>query len=240
MPSIAAQPHSARPRLFRRLAVCVMLGIITNLGIAWYAGIDRSNNWMVSGEPLGWSFIPNTNSKWRFWIASNWCRTTVETYRDRLEWPGVPSAPRGFVRPSFDPANPQLISPPWSIAAQIVSDPKDKHLLARYIEDIAYGWPFRAARSRLAILDNDKETLHFAFHLGPRFDGIIIAYKPIPLGFAANTLIFAAAFAVPLVALPALRRRLRARRMRCPSCNYDLRGLPTPTCPECGWIASTP
>jgi hypothetical protein len=36
-----------------------------------------------------------------------------------------------------------------------------------------------------------------------------------------------------------LPRQIRARRMRrntCPLCAYDLRGLPTPRCPECGGI----
>ena len=54
----------------------------------------------------------------------------------------------------------------------------------------------------------------------------------VPDGFAVNTLFYAAILALPLSIFP-LRRRLRARRGRCPKCNYDLAGLAGP-CPECG------
>jgi hypothetical protein len=53
-----------------------------------------------------------------------------------------------------------------------------------------------------------------------------------PPGFLLNTLFYAAILALPLSFFP-LRRRLRARRGRCPKCNYDLAGLAGP-CPECG------
>ncbi|MFG0284780.1 MAG: hypothetical protein ACF8R7_10205, partial [Phycisphaerales bacterium JB039] len=55
--------------------------------------------------------------------------------------------------------------------------------------------------------------------------------EPLP-GIAVNTLFYAVILALPLTFLP-LRRRLRARRGRCPKCNYDLAGLAGP-CPECG------
>ena len=60
--------------------------------------------------------------------------------------------------------------------------------------------------------------------------------RPIFPGFLLNTLFYAvvvgAILALPLTFIP-LRRRLRARRGRCPKCNYDLAGLEGP-CPECG------
>ena len=60
---------------------------------------------------------------------------------------------------------------------------------------------------------------------------------PIWTGFLFNTLFYAALLYAAILALPLslvpLRRRLRARRGRCPKCNYDLAGLTGP-CPECG------
>jgi hypothetical protein len=58
---------------------------------------------------------------------------------------------------------------------------------------------------------------------------------PIPAGFAINTLFYAAILALPLSFFP-IRRRLRARRGRCPKCGYDRAGLADPAapCPECG------
>ena len=59
---------------------------------------------------------------------------------------------------------------------------------------------------------------------------------PLFPGFLLNTLFYAivvgAILALPLRLVP-LRRRRRARRGRCPTCNYDLAGLAGP-CPECG------
>ena len=56
-----------------------------------------------------------------------------------------------------------------------------------------------------------------------------------PAGFAINTLFYAALLALPLSFFP-IRRRLRARRGRCPKCGYDRTGLSDPAapCPECG------
>ncbi len=57
----------------------------------------------------------------------------------------------------------------------------------------------------------------------------------IPLGFAANTTIYAVAW-FGLLNIPAfIRRRIIAKRGLCPKCAYDLRGLPEAVrCPECG------
>lgn len=56
-------------------------------------------------------------------------------------------------------------------------------------------------------------------------------------GFLANTLLYAAALALPLAFFPA-RSALRARRGRCPRCGYDITGCDQ--CPECGAAASGP
>lgn len=60
---------------------------------------------------------------------------------------------------------------------------------------------------------------------------------PIPAGFAINTLVYAAVvgaiLTLPLSFFP-IRRRLRARRGRCPGCGYDLAGARGAACPECG------
>jgi len=60
---------------------------------------------------------------------------------------------------------------------------------------------------------------------------------PVLPGFLLNTLFYAAILALPLGFFP-IRRRLRARRGRCPGCGYDRTGfsdLAAP-CPECGQI----
>ena len=53
-------------------------------------------------------------------------------------------------------------------------------------------------------------------------------------GFAVDTA-FYAAIAFTLWSAPgAIRRHRRQARGHCPACGYNLKGAPTPTCPECG------
>jgi len=57
----------------------------------------------------------------------------------------------------------------------------------------------------------------------------------IPLGFAANTVLYASCVWALLILLPrALRTHLRQRRGCCTACGYDLRGAAHERCPECG------
>lgn len=58
---------------------------------------------------------------------------------------------------------------------------------------------------------------------------------PVWAGLAADTLIFAGAWWLVLLAPRPLRAGLRRRRGRCPSCAYDLRRDLAGGCPECGW-----
>lgn len=58
---------------------------------------------------------------------------------------------------------------------------------------------------------------------------------PIWPGFLANTAFYAGVLALPVFALPALRRTRRRRKGLCPRCAYDLRETPDDhPCPECG------
>lgn len=56
--------------------------------------------------------------------------------------------------------------------------------------------------------------------------------RPLPLGFAVNTLFYASLLAAPVLVFAALKRRRRAKRGLCIGCGYDLTGVDA--CPECG------
>ncbi|MFG0283573.1 MAG: hypothetical protein ACF8R7_04060 [Phycisphaerales bacterium JB039] len=95
-----------------------------------------------------------------------------------------------------------------------------------------YGWPRRAIRSvYVAEQDGGRiDIVQQSASIEVAGRGLVVEVKP--SGFLLNTLFYAAIVALPLSFFP-LRRRLRARRGRCPKCNYDLAGLDGP-CPECG------
>ncbi len=108
----------------------------------------------------------------------------------------------------------------------------------------AWGWPLRCL--------SGVEHAHFSSPPGGyatttrEFEGYYIRgttssrirripYHIIPLGFAANSLLFAAAWSLILWVPRVAQRQLRLRRGHCPHCDYNLKGLaPDNKCPECG------
>jgi len=100
---------------------------------------------------------------------------------------------------------------------------------------LAFGWPRPSLRVRDP-LHRERELPAHARLVSAGFfersDGLI-PIDPISRGFAINTLFYTAILALPLSVFP-IRRRLRARRGRCPKCGYDLAGVGSQPCPECG------
>ncbi len=67
------------------------------------------------------------------------------------------------------------------------------------------------------------------------FEGACLPLRVIPLGFALDTALAAGVLLGVVEGLASARRRVRRARGRCPSCNYDRRGLAADAaCPECG------
>ncbi len=69
--------------------------------------------------------------------------------------------------------------------------------------------------------------------------GLFLPYRPLPIGLAANTLIYSAATLTCLRVARFVRASLRKRRCRCTDCGYDRSGLASAdSCPECGACTS--
>ncbi|MCB9841888.1 MAG: hypothetical protein H6812_01390 [Phycisphaeraceae bacterium] len=103
------------------------------------------------------------------------------------------------------------------------------------------GWPQRSMRCWRVSHPDSADTSkmwHYGFQstwtqrISRKKSSQPIPLLPIPLGFTINTLFYATLLFLPLFGIAALKRYRRVKRGLCRSCAYDLAGLAT--CPECG------
>lgn len=66
----------------------------------------------------------------------------------------------------------------------------------------------------------------------------LLPIRPVAAGFALDWAIFALLSATLILGPSAIRRVWRSRRGHCTKCNYDLAGITTGICPECGKAAA--
>jgi hypothetical protein len=111
------------------------------------------------------------------------------------------------------------------------------HLPTEYIvsSDTWAGWPGRA----LWCGGRGSFPLEGALELPPilaqRLNVRKLPARILPLGFALNTLFYAAVVLGMVECVAFARRRVRRSKGRCPSCGYDRAGLANgAACPECG------
>lgn len=99
------------------------------------------------------------------------------------------------------------------------------------------GWPFMCVRGwrNYSAINEELIGLWGPSITNARSSNDWIPYHPLPLGLAANSLIFALPWFALFTAVPALIRHRRARKGLCRECAYPLAGLHR--CPECGLSA---
>jgi hypothetical protein len=66
------------------------------------------------------------------------------------------------------------------------------------------------------------------------FAGRTLAFLPIWPGFAIDATLYTAVWAIAILGVGHLVRRRRVRTGHCKCCRYDLTGITTGVCPECG------
>lgn len=110
----------------------------------------------------------------------------------------------------------------------------------RAVNLYAAGWPLAALRGRVweteeFIRGRGRQSMRREVEHLLEFDGgRWLPLWPDPVGFVANTTLFAALIAGMLWCPGAVRRRWRRSAGRCPACGYDLRVAAADRCPECG------
>jgi hypothetical protein len=229
-----------------RLWPCLLSGVLCTLFMAWAMPLLLS---MRGLGPATWSerpqlFVANHPSRSsrcarlevRRAIFSDWCVVeSVEGAQGR-KWPD---------EALFD-ADGELHAAP--LGCVVAPREAERERYAR-IDTGLSGWPFRALASEAwyrAAPQGGYEPapeLRWNWHIGS-IDGqlVLVAMRPVLLGFVADILFWTCASWVVVAAPRAIRRRRREHRGRCGSCGYQLEAgavaAPSAVCPECG--ASTP
>ena len=208
-------------RRLTQIALFLILGAIVNVAVAWGCACWSPMTWaeLAIGEELPWPLpVPD-------------------------DWPPVPTwigRDRSFGLDEFSAhANSELLTvragSQWVLCA---------------------GWPLHALAIERHRAAPHKFGRHFGLWMqyesqGDWLDGLAIPRwipwsergsvyisglptYPVWPGFAINTVFYAFIVWLVFAAPFALRRRRRIKRGLCSKCGYDLRGVRSVACPECG------
>jgi hypothetical protein len=199
---------TTRPRQWRRLAIrlaaCAAIGAAVTVGVAW--GIANRGA------------VPQLDP---------------DSILDS-RWPQ--DAPQGW---SGDVGTMQGRSLCWRVEEWFAYRPIPTDPVYRFTR-FSCGFPAKSMRltSWMSSAPPSALVWNFGPHLVPPSwlaigDGVFpltVAWR----GFALDAAFFGAIVFVLWTAPGPIRRRLRQARGHCPACGYNLKGAPTPTCPECG------
>jgi hypothetical protein len=206
----------SRRRLLN-VGACLFIGIVINVGVAWWA-IVRAQGRSAFDTPQ------NDRSKTR-----NWPSAAPDDWPD-AERRDVKHAEWG---PTWG------VDEEWAITWGI---PGSSFEYQMFLTEA--GWPWHSLRAvggwRFDEHTKEQRLLGNAITRGltrERGEGrhrklTTFPMAPIPLGFAANSILFASLIGLPIGGVRRARRALRVRRGLCIHCAYPL-GTST-TCPECG------
>lgn len=199
-------------------------GLIKFLGFPYIANSGRSHS--------GWLFGPvdEHGNRWRIRVDLNQRRTPFQ-----IRYEAIP-----FGDGTEREVAPEEL-PGWTRTPDTPTSPQTRGRL-KVVEQVG-GWPFLAWRGEYRIdgaLTAPRCIACFPDRrqvwLGSWTDVTLYPYQPMFPGLIFNTLLYGAALFVIFQTTRhyagRYRRWSRLARGLCPTCKYDIRGLPT--CPECG------
>ncbi len=232
------------PRVLSLIVVVLpvlALGCATGLAVAWVGATASGRLDFPHTTPVatvgheGWSYAIRRRAFVEWHSLERYPGCTVDAFLDRergwrLHGAAVADAFRGE-------------SPGWML------DTKRENPDANFMDLVRAGWPLRCVEG-LAWIDyanrlhppRRTESLIEERRVQAPLLGemrLIAPLRPIPVGLAADTLVFAALWAlVGVGGRGGARfglRSVRRQRGRCPKCAYDLKRDFASGCPECGW-----
>lgn len=252
------------PRWAWLAALCVGLGLMTSIGVAW-GWASFGEGYSVATRRRAGPTFPNSESRYRalcFSSRSSWGATEItftlaSQEPDVIDHAIVPTDNTEYARLTRNAAcrnalslhMPLLSSPDWRDVAYAVT---------------LMGWPIRclsvvdactaddvrAARVGMQVFSRATGTfvtlaqseipVDLAFNLRPHYGAIEIGNTLLPTfplwpGLLANTACYGGAWAVVIFTPLVARRWLRASKGGCAGCGYSREGLKADApCPECG------
>jgi hypothetical protein len=229
-----------RRRFLLRLLFAVLLGFAANtliaVALAWSPQTPGpADGILFIADHGGQSVIVNVSRCEAFGRDSVSIRHKAQTFQGQLSPQDLrlrmeeisivtngSNAPVGSKNPLYDTRRYLPEWADWAIAIS-VADPERRAFAA--------GFPFRCLYGATSPSTSEHHGI-LAVDLSNPVRAIPVI--PIPLNFAADSLVYSFPWLALWFALPPLRRSLRRRRGHCPRCNYDLRADLPSGCPECG------
>ena len=236
-------------RFLRYVVVCLMLGVITTVAVAWGCAFWTD----VYDGSLTRVIQPSESDayEWYFDVRRQpgsasinlWCILLVKVGSDEVA-PAIPTTvPPGF--PTWNQGWPHESQVSW-YGSQIAraQEARGWPWLAMWCEHFTYfEQTVEELRSNPAFM-----TYRTLPYRGFALKTIARPIRPpivrvLPLGiiwtgFAGCTVLYASLWLI-LLYVPSvfanLRQQIRYRRDQCIACGYDLRGDFSAGCPECGW-----
>jgi len=228
-------------RSARWLIVCVLLGVVTTIAVAWACGAWVDPYATIQPSPRQSGGAAN-GRHYAFWIVGE--SEAFGTMRTYSQWWDGPSNNRGELgEPFFGPPEPLI--PTWAPflvpSADIPAGPRHVRVAD------ARGWPFLAMWSGLSYDGKIQPptkipTITHGLVLNPNAmsgpsPATTVRMLPLALiwgGFFADIAFYSLVWLVLLMLTIVGRRALRSRHGCCAICGYDLRATPHGKCPECG------
>jgi hypothetical protein len=217
---------TARRRICGRAILCLALGLISTVGIAWTSAATQPPSPRTM-HVVKFSFGDRTSGSGLGLVISG---AAAERVALRISGP-VPLSPEQAIS-TLNLPDAKTHFPRWwgrtlTIEELQLTPPSP---VTFFVQD-ARGWPLLAVWCAWTEVGTSISPSEGGIDFGP----CALPYRPLPFGLALDTLFFGALWSLILFAPGSLRRYVRRRRNLCTRCGYSLLDLPlNAACPECG------